>query len=370
MPLKKTTKRTRNTSEIFLVKKTSETLQSNKLPTGKDITEEAFDSRKSARDTANDLNISHSSASSHDSNSDSDFEADIDKEESGSSILLPKDILQKTALTAIGEGLSARQHTAIVSSIIANSGGSVSNFVVSSTTSFRAVEKVLTKEGEKIRKQIFTLAQSSVSPIILHFDSKIVKELTDGKELQLHRLAVLIRIKGQTELLGIPHLTSSTGEEQKTAILKLLNQFEIIDKFHGCVFDTTNFNTGKQKGVCIKLATEVEMPLLLLACRHHVYESHIVHCWNIYPSSNTNGQDNPFFKRLKLVWNSLDHDSTVLNRMKIEDITDNWLQDQLKKTLEFSEDIIKMEKMKKNGCRCDYLELAELTVMVLSGDVQ
>ncbi|XP_047142700.1 uncharacterized protein LOC124816983 [Hydra vulgaris] len=26
--------------------------------------------------------------------------------------------------------------------------------------------------------------------------------------------------------------------------------------------------------------------------------------------------------------------------------------------------------MKKNGCRCDYLELAELTVMLLSGDVQ
>ena len=60
--------------------------------------------------------------------------------------------------------------------------------------------------------------------------------------------------------------------------MELLDQFEITDKFHGCVFNTTNSNTGKQKGVWIKLATEVDRPLLLLACRHHVYERHVVHC--------------------------------------------------------------------------------------------
>ena len=105
--------------------------------------------------------------------------------------------------------------------------------------------------------------------------------------MQYHRVTVLIRINGLTELLGIQPLTSSTGEEKKTVIMELFDQFEITDKFHGCVFDTTISNTGKQKVVCIDLATEVDRPLLLLACRHHVYERHIIHCWNIYPSSNT-----------------------------------------------------------------------------------
>ena len=82
---------------------------------------------KSVGDTTNVLNISHSSASSHDSNSDPDFVADLDKEEPGSSGILSKDILQKTELPSTGEGLSARQPTAIVSSIIENSGFSVSN---------------------------------------------------------------------------------------------------------------------------------------------------------------------------------------------------------------------------------------------------
>ena len=61
---------------------------------------------------------------------------------------------------------------------------------MSSATSFRAVEEVLNKEGEKIRKKNSALAQSSVSPIILHFNGKIVKEFTDEKELQHHRHAV------------------------------------------------------------------------------------------------------------------------------------------------------------------------------------
>nr|XP_047139339.1 uncharacterized protein LOC124815150 [Hydra vulgaris] len=273
-------------------------------------------------------------SSSSDNNSDCEYVADIKKEQSTSVVLLPKNILKKTALTAIGEGLSVRQHTAIVASVIANSGGDVTNFAISSSTAFRHVTD---------------LVKSSSLPIILHFDGKIVKEFTSGIEHQLDRLAVSIRIDGQSELLGVPHLSSSTGETQKNTIIKLLHQFDIFDKLQGCVFDTTSVNTGNKKGVCIRLAAELDRPLLLLACRHHIYERHIIHCWNIYPSSKINGPDNPLFKKLKDVWNSIDQNSIVLNKVKIEDISDSWLQD---------------------GCRSDYLELVELTTMVLSGDEQ
>ncbi|XP_065670924.1 uncharacterized protein LOC136089128 [Hydra vulgaris] len=277
---------------------------------------------------------------------------------------------KKTALTAIGEGLSVRQHTAIVASVIANSGGDVTNFAISSSTAFRVAEEVVTKEGENIKKHITELVKSSSFPIILHFDGKIVKEFTNGIEHQLDRLAVSIRIDGQSELLGVPHLNSCTGETQKNTIIKLLHQFDIFDKLQECVFDTSSVNTSSKKGVCIRLAAELNRPLLLLACRHHIYERHIIHCWNIYPSSKTNGPDNPLFKKLKDVWNSIDQNSIVLNKVKIEDISDSWLQVQFKEALSFSQNIIRMKTMKKDGCRSDYLELVELTTMVLSGDEQ
>ncbi|XP_065678315.1 uncharacterized protein LOC136093333 [Hydra vulgaris] len=238
-------------------------------------------------------------SSSSDNNSDCEYVADVKKEQSTSVVLLPKNILKKTALTAIGEGLSVRQHTAIVASVIANSGGDVTNFAISSSTEFRVAKEVVTKEGEKIKKHVTDLVKSSSLPIILHFDGKIVKEFTSGIEHQLDRLAVSIRIDGQSELLGVPHLSSSTGETQKNTIIKLLHQFDIFDKLQGCVFDTTSVNTGNKKDVCIRLAAELDRPLLLLACRHHIYERHIIHCWNIYPSSKINGPDNPLFKKLK-----------------------------------------------------------------------
>ncbi|XP_047129704.2 uncharacterized protein LOC124809606 [Hydra vulgaris] len=118
------------------------------------------------------------------------------------------------------------------------------------------------------------------------------------------------------------------------------------------------------------LAAELDRPLLLLACRHHIYERHIIHCWNIYLSSKINGPDNPLFKKLKDEWNSIDQNSIVLNKVKIEDISDSWLQVQFKEALSFSQNIIRMKTMKTDGCRSDYLELVELTTMVLSGDEQ
>ena len=136
-------------------------------------------------------------------------------------------------------------------------------------------------------------------------------------------------------------MNSCTGETQKNTIIKLLHQFDIFDKLQGCIFDTTSVNTSNKKGVCIRLAAELDRPLLLLACRHHIYERYIIHCWNIYPSSKTNGPDNPLFEKLKDVWNSIDQNSIVLNKVKIEDISDSWLQVQFKEALSFFQNIKK-----------------------------
>ena len=48
--------------------------------------------------------------------------------------------------------------------------------------------------------------------------------------------------------------------------MKLLHKFNIYDKLQVCFFDTSFINTGNQKGVYIRLATELDKPIIL-ACR-------------------------------------------------------------------------------------------------------
>ncbi|XP_047144263.1 uncharacterized protein LOC124817872 [Hydra vulgaris] len=108
-------------------------------------------------------------------------ESNDDSHEKEQSLLLPKDILKRTALTAVGEGLSINQHTAN------------------------------------------QLTDSKYKLISVHFDGKIFKKYTDKVSVTRERLAVLVKVNGKTELLGIPHIESGSGENQFKAVYNLLD---------------------------------------------------------------------------------------------------------------------------------------------------
>nr|XP_047131898.1 uncharacterized protein LOC124810949 isoform X2 [Hydra vulgaris] len=161
----------------------------------------------------------------------------------------------------------------------------------------------------------------------------VCHEYTDGKKLEQDRLAILINANKETHLLGIPPISSETGENQKNAIRDILNNFNLTDNIQAVTFDTSRINAGKKNGAVSLLVNEVfQRPVLSIACRHHVNELHITHFWKNYQSSITSGPDNLLFKTLKSAWNDLDADN----------------QD--------------------GATRKDYIELAELTLMVLSED--
>ena len=113
------------------------------------------------------------------------------------SVFLPKDILRRTAITAAGEGLSVNQHTAIISSVIALSGGNVGEYVVSKSSSLRAIEHVINSEAEKIRQYIKDLANSGLKLISVYFDGKIVKGYTGNISFTQNRLAILVKVNGK-----------------------------------------------------------------------------------------------------------------------------------------------------------------------------
>nr|XP_047137583.1 uncharacterized protein LOC124814075 [Hydra vulgaris] len=210
-------------------------------------------------------------------------ESNDDSHEEEQSLLLPKDVLKRTALTAVGEGLSINLHTSIISSVIAISGGEINKFVVSKSSSLRAVDKVINSEAQKIRQYIKDLTDSKYKLISVHFDGKIFKEYTDKVSVTRERLAVLVKVNGKTELLGIPHIESSSGENQFKAVYNLLDSFGLSHHIQRICFDTTASNTGKDQGVITRMADKLGRPLLFLACRHHILERHITHFTRYIP---------------------------------------------------------------------------------------
>ena len=68
-------------------------------------------------------------------------------------------------------------------------------------------------------------------------------------------------------------LTSGTAESGATAILNLLQQYDITaDHILGCCFDTTSTNSGGLTGIMVRLEESMQKKFIHLYCRHHSYE--------------------------------------------------------------------------------------------------
>ena len=297
--------------------------------------------------THSDTTITSASSASEEESEDSDYPGFDEKAKNppAPKTVLPKDILLKTAHTAFGEGITPHQHTSIISSVIEAAGGEIENFSCSLNTSVRAQGEIIHKSAGEIRDYIEEMSDKTTLPVGAQFDAKIVKEITDGKVLVKDRLAILIRIDGVTELLGIPGLDSGKSVPQTEAIKLLLDEFNLLPKLRYLVFDTTVGNTGVHSGVCTNLVKLIEHAVLHLACRRHVLERHITHHWKQYPSSKTTGPDNPMFKLFKKQWNQIQVDNDVFQQIKVK--PGSWLNQQKEQSLRFAKEIIQSNTMNK-----------------------
>ena len=81
--------------------------------------------------------------------------------------------------------------------------------------------------------------------------------------------------------------------------MNLLKDYETQEKIGGLCFDTTFNNTGTKKGSLFRIANNLDIYPLFLACRYHISELKIVHFCNAVTQRKTSGQENPLFKKLK-----------------------------------------------------------------------
>ena len=103
--------------------------------------------------------------------------------------------------------------------------------------------------------------------------------------------------------------TDSQGKLITESSIHLLNEWNCSSNIYGMVFDTTASNTGRQfylccffviltnlpyftghkTAACVSFQEALNRPLLWLACRRHVGEVLITHCWdklNVEPSKS------------------------------------------------------------------------------------
>ena len=74
-------------------------------------------------------------------------------------------------------------------------------------------------------KEISTTRQAALicnSPLLLHWDGRLLPDITDSKEL-VDRVAVLVTGGDLEQLLAVPKIGRGTGQEQCDACLRALD---------------------------------------------------------------------------------------------------------------------------------------------------
>ena len=148
-------------------------------------------------------------------------------------------------------------------------------------------------------------------------------------------------------------MANSKAEEGVASVIKALEEWKINKKnIIGCVFDTTNTNSGWKSGIVVRLEEYLEQRVIHVYCRHHVLERMANDVVNVYLGSSTSPEELTY-KFLIDNWNEL-------NLCDIEEIhIDRRTQALLEDVEAFA---IKMQEL---DFRDDYQEAVNLTLILL-----
>ena len=124
-------------------------------------------------------------------------------------------------------------------------------------------------------------------------------------------------------------------------------------------------NPGIHKGIgiCVELEKYVGRRLLLLGCRHHIFELACgASCAEVY--GETKSPEESIFKILQNNWSSINTDDyKILNMSALP----RFIRSHLEEVLLFLESWVATSQAKSLQLRKDYLELAVLSIILLGG---
>lgn len=139
--------------------------------------------------------------------------------------------------------------------------------------------------------------------------------------------------------------------------IQYMNLIEILS-YPGMCFDTTNTNSGANKGACTLLEQKLGRRLYAFACRHHVYELPIAAVYN-HLFDKPNGPDIQLFVKFKNSWQYIDR-TKWKTAMEDEDIA-NILEPDRDDLIQFI-----LDQLSQFHPRDDYRELLNFSLQFLN----
>lgn len=97
--------------------------------------------------------------------------------------------------------------------------------------------------------------------------------------------------------MGAPHILSGASSEICSAVYDELENWGLLEKIQGFLFDTTASNSGRLNCTCVLLEQKLGRNLLFLACRHHIFEIILQAAFIEAKFAPSSGPDIPLFKR-------------------------------------------------------------------------
>ena len=251
---------------------------------------------------------------------DDDFKINQPKSKKKKSIVveIPSNIANLTAENVLRHGISATAHASIIANVVNVAGGDVNKLSISTSTMRRAGRKVAKEKADSIRERFAELNDKKTK--VIHFDGKIVEELTNGVVTKRDRMAILVSSNDLEfpQLLGGPWLESGTGADQQAALAELIESWGLKEDLVGMGFDTTAANTGTWSGACVLFEKWLGYAILWLACRRHVNELHIKHVALKVSGRSTTAPSDVLFKRLQTEWNKISPTIDYHNLVKFD----------------------------------------------------
>lgn len=252
--------------------------------------------------------------------------------------------------------LSIRDSVYILQAVVEALDLSCEDFPINKSSIQRIRTKTRKDRAESIKSDFHNNMPEMVT---IHWDGKLLPGL-DVRSFKEERLPILISFGGKEQLLAVPKLESSSGQNQAEAVLNALYDWNLDDKVQIMCCDTTASNTGRMKGACILLEQKLDRELLLFACRHHVYELVLKCVFETKIQQVTTSPDIPMFKKFRDNWKNI-------NPAAIETCTDIVKQHFSDVTIEELLTFYNQE-LQKTIVRDDYRELVELSITFLGGD--
>jgi hypothetical protein len=226
-------------------------------------------------------------------------------------VVVPNDVLKRTAPTAVRCGLSHGQHVTLLASFLLVSGADLDSFTLSYSSSDRK-RKQATQEIYNTKRARFTeIAVEENYSLFLHSDTK---SLTDsigdhGARLEktIERLAVVITSPcfDGDEFVAAPGLENGTGRAQAEAGVEAVDDLGVLALVDGVVFDTTFSNSGAHIGTVTLVENELGRQILKLPCRHHISDLYGKNTAKAVSGRISSGPGDVLFLRYKREWPNL-----------------------------------------------------------------